>query len=46
LKISKELFEDKTKRTIKGEDVFQDAKVESWKLDFNIVEFHKEVFDL
>jgi hypothetical protein len=29
LEISKELFEDKTKKAIKGEDVFQDAEVES-----------------
>jgi len=43
LETSKELLEDKTnyKKAIKGEDVFQDVNVESWKLNSNIIEFHK-----
>jgi hypothetical protein len=46
LEISKELLEDKSKRAMKGEDVFQDVKVESWKLDSNIIELHKEILIL
>jgi hypothetical protein len=43
LEISKELLEDKTncKKIVKGEDVFQDVEVESWKLNYNIIELHK-----
>jgi hypothetical protein len=46
LEISRTLFENKRKRTIASKDIYQDAKLDYWKLDFMINESQKEIFGL
>jgi hypothetical protein len=46
LEISQTLFEDKKKRVIVSEDVYQNAKLNYWKLDSMINEAQKEISGL
>jgi len=42
---SQTLFTDKLTRTFKGEDLFQDTKVDHWKIESDIARVNQELVD-
>lgn len=46
LEISWTLIEDRRKIVISRENVYLDVELDSWKLDFIIIEVQKEIFGL
>jgi hypothetical protein len=46
LEISQTLLEDKQKRPMASEDVFQDHELDLWKVNSTIVEVQKEMMGL
>ncbi len=46
LEISQTLLEDKQKRAMASEDVFQDHELDLWKVNSTIVEVQKEMMGL
>lgn len=42
----KTILEDKVARAMKGEDTFQDAKLDHWRIESNIRTVKRELIDL